>query len=95
MAPESIASRKYSKKSDVWSFGIVGTFLNNVSLIHWIFLLFLNFFVIVNIQNVLNEISIFQVWEIVTQREPHTDIDIVDAAILIRFVCFEFLSVFY
>jgi serine/threonine protein kinase len=24
MAPESIAKRKYSKKSDVWSFGIVG-----------------------------------------------------------------------
>jgi serine/threonine protein kinase len=24
MAPESIAKREYSKKSDVWSFGIVG-----------------------------------------------------------------------
>jgi serine/threonine protein kinase len=24
MAPESIAYRKYSKKSDVWTFGIVG-----------------------------------------------------------------------
>jgi serine/threonine protein kinase len=32
MAPESIGNRKYSKKSDVWSFGIVGTFLNNVYL---------------------------------------------------------------
>jgi serine/threonine protein kinase len=25
MAPESVAKRQYSKKSDVWSFGIVGT----------------------------------------------------------------------
>jgi serine/threonine protein kinase len=28
MAPESISSKKYSLKSDVWSFGIVGTFLS-------------------------------------------------------------------
>jgi predicted Ser/Thr protein kinase/uncharacterized protein YkvS len=47
MAPESISKRKYSKKSDVWSFGIV-------------------------------------VWEIVAQREPHSDIEIVDAAVQIR-----------
>jgi serine/threonine protein kinase len=29
MAPESIGQRKYSKQSDVWMFGIVGT-LNSV-----------------------------------------------------------------
>jgi predicted Ser/Thr protein kinase len=47
MAPESIARRKYSKKSDVWTFGIV-------------------------------------VWEIVAQREPHTETDIIDVAVQIR-----------
>jgi len=47
MAPESIANRIYSKKSDIWSFGIV-------------------------------------VWEIVARSEPHSKIDIFDAAIQIR-----------
>jgi serine/threonine protein kinase len=47
MSPESLGQQVYSKKSDVWMFGIV-------------------------------------VYEIVSQREPHTDIDPNQAAILIR-----------
>lgn len=47
MAPESIGQQVYSKKSDVWMFGIV-------------------------------------VYEIVSQCEPHTDIDPKQVAILIR-----------
>jgi predicted Ser/Thr protein kinase len=47
MAPESIGQHKYSKQSDVWTFGIV-------------------------------------VWEIVMQREPHTEVDPVDVGRLIR-----------
>jgi serine/threonine protein kinase len=34
MAPESLATRKYSKKSDVWSFGIVGMFDKHFQQIH-------------------------------------------------------------
>jgi serine/threonine protein kinase len=47
MSPESIGKQVYSKKSDVWMFGIV-------------------------------------VYEIVAQREPHTNIDPKQALILIR-----------
>jgi serine/threonine protein kinase len=47
MSPESIGQQVYSKKSDVWMFGIV-------------------------------------VYEIVSQCEPHTDIDPKQVAILIR-----------
>jgi serine/threonine protein kinase len=47
MSPESIGQQVYSKKSDVWMFGIV-------------------------------------VYEIVSQCEPHTDIDPKQALILIR-----------
>jgi serine/threonine protein kinase len=47
MSPESIGHQVYSKKSDVWMFGIV-------------------------------------VYEIVSQCEPHTDIDPKQVAILIR-----------
>jgi serine/threonine protein kinase len=47
MSPESIGQQVYSKKSDVWMFGIV-------------------------------------VYEIVSQREPHTDIDPNQVAFLIR-----------
>jgi serine/threonine protein kinase len=47
MSPESIGQQVYSKKSDVWMFGIV-------------------------------------VYEIVSQREPHTDIDPKQVGILIR-----------
>jgi serine/threonine protein kinase len=47
MAPESISQQTYSKKSDVWTFGIV-------------------------------------VWEIVCQREPHTNVNPVEVGILIR-----------
>jgi serine/threonine protein kinase len=48
MAPESIEKQVYSKKSDVWTFGIV-------------------------------------VYEIVAQSEPHKDLNIVEAAIAIRY----------
>jgi len=47
MAPESLANQTYSKKSDVWSFGIV-------------------------------------VYEIVARHEPHPDLDILEAGLLIR-----------
>jgi len=47
MAPESIGQQVYSKKSDVWMFGVL-------------------------------------VYEIVAQREPHVDIDVNNAAVLIR-----------
>jgi serine/threonine protein kinase len=47
MSPESIGKQVYSKKSDVWMFGIV-------------------------------------VYEIVVQREPHTDIDPKQVVILVR-----------
>jgi serine/threonine protein kinase len=50
MSPESIGQQVYSKKSDVWMFGVV-------------------------------------VYEIVSQREPHTDIDPKQVAMLIRCVC--------
>jgi hypothetical protein len=47
-------------------------------------LLLFEFFVIINIQIVLNEILIFQVWEIVARSEPHPEIDIVEGGVLIR-----------
>jgi serine/threonine protein kinase len=47
MAPESIATRTYSKKSDIWSFGIV-------------------------------------VYEIVAQREPHKEGNVLEVAVAIR-----------
>jgi len=47
MAPESIATRNYTKQTDVWSFGIV-------------------------------------VYEIVAQREPHSEMNIFEVAVSIR-----------
>jgi serine/threonine protein kinase len=79
MAPESIAKREYSKKSDVWSFGIVCMFL------------FLfekteneNEFYVVSIDSIFLFLCFFSVYEIVARCEPHHDMDILQVAIAIR-----------
>jgi serine/threonine protein kinase len=90
MAPESIATRNYSKKSDVWTFGIVDL---------WIFQFFYcftiwcdNFFVLMSLFSSIIEkfvclICLFvSVYEIVAQCEPHKDKNVIDIAVSIRWV---------
>jgi serine/threonine protein kinase len=69
MAPESLATMSYSKKTDVWSFGIVGTVSTlNVFLFRMLF----------------ESLSIL-VYEIVAQCEPHKDKkDLLEVALAIR-----------
>jgi serine/threonine protein kinase len=97
MAPESISNGTYSKRSDVWTFGIVGMF-------SLFFILKLSFrtvcfwFELRSIEmNKQFDFDFFidLVYEIVARCEPHELMDILDVAMKIRFVFFQFEEFYF
>lgn len=100
MAPESLQKKKYSKKTDVWSFGIVGTNFFSLQMnistkmnnkghcLSFLLTLCLSF----SISQLTNDISYsflfllcLKVYEITAQREPHVKLAPKEVARLIRY----------
>jgi serine/threonine protein kinase len=86
MAPESIANRNYSKKSDVWTFGIVGLWILSIFILFH-FTIWCDIFVLMSsFTSIIEKLVCFVclVYEIVAQCEPHKDKDVFDVGVRIR-----------
>jgi serine/threonine protein kinase len=74
MAPKSISHRNYSKKSDVWTFGIVGLWIVSIFISFHNLMWYFCFDEFIHFNNWEICLFVCLVYEIVAQCEPHKDV---------------------